>query len=151
VGDNFAWYETILRRTLEATKSAWRLFTLVKWFVLERTMHIDSGEGGVTPCIVATESREGDLMGFMDKVKEQAASAASAAKDAAAKGQAKVGEMQAKRGADGVLRQLGLAAYLQTQNRAPATTEADIEKYIETLKAYEAENGELSASEDTSN
>jgi hypothetical protein len=90
-------------------------------------------------------------MGFMDKVKEQAASAASAAKDAAAKGQAKVGEIQAKRGADGVLRQLGLAAYLQTQNRAPASTEADIEKYIETLKAYEAENGELSASEDTSN
>jgi len=64
-------------------------------------------------------------MGFMDKVKEQAASAASAAKDAAAKGQAKVGEMQAKRGADGVLRQLGLAAYLQTRiahRRRPTPT-----------------------------
>ena len=88
-------------------------------------------------------------MGFMDKVKESAATAASAAKDAAAKGQAKVGEVQAKRGADGVLRQLGLAAYLQTQNRAPATTDSDIEKHIETLKAYESEHGELSA-EDSS-
>lgn len=86
-------------------------------------------------------------MGFMDKVKESAATAASAAKDAAAKGQAKVGEVQAKRGADGVLRQLGLAAYLQTQNRAPSTIEGDIEKYIETIKAYEAEHGELSADE----
>ncbi|HXC18540.1 MAG TPA: hypothetical protein VNT80_01395 [Acidimicrobiales bacterium] len=89
-------------------------------------------------------------MGFMDKVKEQAASAASAAKDAAAKGQAKVGEVQAKRGADGVLRQLGLAAYLQTQNRAPASTDSDIEKYIETLKTYEAEHGELSAEDSPS-
>jgi hypothetical protein len=89
-------------------------------------------------------------MGFMDKVKEQAASAASAAKDAAAKGQAKVGEVQAKRGADGVLRQLGLAAYLQTQNRAPASTDSDIEKYIETLKTYESEHGELSAEESPS-
>src|ERR1700691_2548998 len=69
---------------------------------------------------------------------------------AAAKGQAKVGEVQAKRGADGVLRQLGLAAYLQTQNRAPASTESDIEKYIETLKAFEAEHGELSAEESSS-
>ena len=53
------------------------------------------GRGRVHACIVATQTSEGDLMGFMDKVKEQAASAASAAKDAAAKGQAKVGEMQA--------------------------------------------------------
>jgi hypothetical protein len=89
-------------------------------------------------------------MGFMDKVKEQAASAASAAKDAAAKGQAKVGEVQAKRGADGVLRQLGLAAYLQTQNRAPASTDSGIEKYIETLKAFEAEHGELSPEDSSS-
>jgi hypothetical protein len=96
------------------------------------------------------QATKGDLMGFMDKVKEGAASAASAAKDAAAKGQAKVGEVQAKRGADGVLRQLGLAAYLQTQNRAPATTESDIEKYIETLKAYEAEHGELTAEDSPS-
>jgi hypothetical protein len=89
-------------------------------------------------------------MGFMDKVKEQAAAATSAAKDAAAKGKDKVGEVQAKRGADGVLRSLGLAAYLQTQNRAPASTDSDIEKYIETLKSYESEHGELSAEDSPS-
>jgi hypothetical protein len=107
----------------------------------------DVGVGGN---VKLSSRHKGDPMGFMDKVKEQAASAASAAKDAAAKGQAKVGEVQAKRGADGVLRQLGLAAYLQTQNRAPASTDSDIEKYIETLKAYESEHGELSAEDSPS-
>ena len=87
-------------------------------------------------------------MGFMDKVKEGATQAAAAAKDAAQKGQAKVGDMQAKRSADGVLRQLGLAAYLQTEGRAPASVETDITEYIDTLKKYEAEFGELSANED---
>jgi len=82
-------------------------------------------------------------MGFLDKVKEQASVAASAAKEAAQKGQAKVGEVQAKRAADGVLRQLGLAAYLQQAGRAPATVDDDIAKYLQSLKDYEAEFGEL--------
>ena len=90
-------------------------------------------------------------MGFMDKVKEGASQAAAVAKDAAQKGQAKVGEVQAKRSADGVLRQLGLAAYLQTEGRAPASVEADINEYIDTLKKYEVEFGELSASEEPKN
>ena len=47
-------------------------------------------------------------MGLLDKVKEQAAVAGAAAKDAAAKGQAKMEEAQAKRAADGQLRELGL-------------------------------------------
>jgi len=59
-------------------------------------------------------------------VKEQASVAASAAKEAAQKGQAKVGEVQAKRAADGVLRQLGLAAYLQQAGRASAGVDDDI-------------------------
>ena len=88
-------------------------------------------------------------MGFMDKVKEQASVAAAAAKDAAQKGQAKVGEVQAKRAADGVLRQLGLAAYLQETNRAKSTAESDIAGYIDSLKAYEAEFGELDGSDPT--
>ena len=82
-------------------------------------------------------------MGFLDKVKEQASVAASAAKEAAQKGQAKVGEVQAKRAADGVLRQLGLAAYLQQAGRASAGVDDDIAKYLESLKEYEAEFGEL--------
>jgi microcystin degradation protein MlrC len=88
-------------------------------------------------------------MGLMDKVKEQAAAAAQAAKEAAAKGQAKVDEMQAKRAADGVLRQLGLAVYLQKTDRATAGAEGDIAGYLETLKAYEAEHGSLAGSTDS--
>ena len=53
-------------------------------------------------------------MGLLDKVKD-AAQATVAAKDAAAKGQAKLDEAQAKRAADGLLRDLG-AAYYATQD-----------------------------------
>jgi hypothetical protein len=73
---------------------------------------------------------EEDFMGFMDKVKEQASVAAAAAKDAAQKGQAKVGEVQAK--------------------RAKGTTESDIAGYVESLKAYEAEFGELDGTDSSS-
>ena len=89
-------------------------------------------------------------MGFMDKVKEQASVAAAAAKDAAQKGQAKVGEVQAKRSADGLLRQLGLAAYLQQTGRAKDTAESDIAGYVGSLKAHEAEFGELDGSNSSS-
>ncbi len=82
-------------------------------------------------------------MGFMDKVKEGAATATAAAKDAAVKGQAKVDDAQAKHAADGVLRQLGLATFLAATGRATPSAETDINGYIETLKAYEAEHGPL--------
>ncbi|MGH9021035.1 MAG: hypothetical protein ACRDV0_08475 [Acidimicrobiales bacterium] len=88
-------------------------------------------------------------MGLMDKVKEQAAAAAKSAKDAAAKGQAKVDEMQAKRAADATLRQLGLAIYLEKAGRPGASTDADVAGFVETLKAYEAEHGELSKSDES--
>ena len=81
----------------------------------------------------------------MDKVKESAAQATAVAKDAAQKGQAKVDQVNAKRAADGVLRQLGLAVYLQATERTPDASEAEISKYVETLKAYEDEYGKLSA------
>jgi hypothetical protein len=79
----------------------------------------------------------------MDKVKEQASSAAAAAKEAGKKGQAKVDEIQAKKAADGVLRQLGLAFYLQKTDRASDSTNGDIAGYLESLKAYESEHGPL--------
>jgi len=85
-------------------------------------------------------------MGFMDKVKEQASVAAAAAKDAAQKGQAKVEEVQAKRAADGVLRDLGFAVFLQMTNRSTPSTEADIAAHVETLKLYESEHGEIEPS-----
>jgi hypothetical protein len=86
-------------------------------------------------------------MGLMDKVKEQASAAAAAAKEAAQKGQAKVDEIQAKRAADGVLRQLGLAVYLQKTERATPTADGDVAGYIDTLKAYEADHGPLTPDE----
>jgi hypothetical protein len=88
-------------------------------------------------------------MGFMDKVKEQASVAAAAAKDAAQKGQAKVEEVQAKRAADGVLRELGLAVYFEKTNRATPTTESNITNHVETLQSYEAEHGALDSSDDS--
>lgn len=86
-------------------------------------------------------------MGFMDKVKEQASVAAAAAKDAAQKGQSKVEELQAKRAADGVLRELGLVVYKQRTNRDSPTAESDISRYVDTLRDYEAEHGTLDDSE----
>ena len=87
-------------------------------------------------------------MGFLDKVKEQASVAAAAAKDAAQKGQAKVDEVQAKRAADGILRQLGLAIYLEQTGRTSSTSESDVAKLIEDLKSYETEYGSLGADGD---
>ncbi len=87
--------------------------------------------------------RAGVGMGLMDKVKEQAAAAASVAKDVAQKGQAKVDEVQARRAADGVLRELGLAVYLTKVDRAPASVESDIERHVEAIRQYESEHGPL--------
>ena len=50
-------------------------------------------------------------MGLLDKVKAQATAATEMAKDAAAKGQAKMNDAQAKKAADGMLRDLGAAFY----------------------------------------
>lgn len=86
-------------------------------------------------------------MGFMDKMKEQAAVVTAVAKDTAQKGQAKVGEVQAKRAADEVLRQIGLAVYLERTGRGSETTEASVKAKISTLEEYEVEFGPLSAEE----
>ena len=59
-------------------------------------------------------------MGFLDRVKEQAAIATAAAKDAAQKGQAKLDDLQAKRAGDALLRDLGAAIYAQKTGRSTA-------------------------------
>ncbi len=84
-------------------------------------------------------------MGILDKVKGQAAAAASAARDAAQKGQSKVDEFQARRAADQTLRQLGLAVYLNQAGRGSATYEQDVAGFFESLAQYEAEHGPLTA------
>jgi hypothetical protein len=82
-------------------------------------------------------------MGLLDKVKDAAQNATVAAKDAAAKGQAKLDGAQAKRAADGLLRDLGAAYYATKTGRSTATTDADIERLIAALQAHEAEHGQV--------
>jgi hypothetical protein len=83
-------------------------------------------------------------MGFLDKVKEQATAATAAAKDAAAKGQSKLDDIQAKRGADAMLRDLGALSYGSVTSRESATSEADASRIVDALRAYETEHGEIS-------
>ena len=82
-------------------------------------------------------------MGLLDKVKATAATATEAAKDAAAKGQAKMNEAQAKKAADGMLRDLGAAFYATQTGRATPTTEADVERLVAALQAHESEHGQI--------
>lgn len=82
-------------------------------------------------------------MGFLDKVKEQAAVAGAAAKEAAQKGQAKLDDMQAKRAADALLRDLGAVVYAQHAGRGTATSDGDRARLIAALESHEAEHGPL--------
>jgi hypothetical protein len=82
-------------------------------------------------------------MGFLDKVKEQATAATAAAKDAAAKGQSKLDDIQAKRAADAMLRDLGALSFGSVTGRETATSESDATRIVEALKAHEAEHGQL--------
>ena len=82
-------------------------------------------------------------MGFLDKVKEGAAQATAVAKDAAQKGQAKLDTIQAKRAADGLLRDLGAAAYAEKVGRAPANNSAEIDRLLAALEEHEKTNGPI--------
>jgi hypothetical protein len=82
-------------------------------------------------------------MGLLDKVKAQATAATELAKDAAAKGQAKLDEAQAKRAAEGLLRDLGAAFYATKSGRATPTTDSDIERLVTALQQYESDHGPL--------
>jgi hypothetical protein len=82
-------------------------------------------------------------MGLLDKVKAQATAATEMAKDAAAKGQAKMNEVQAKKVADGMLRDLGAAFYATQTGRATPTTEADMERLVAALQSHESEHGQV--------
>jgi hypothetical protein len=82
-------------------------------------------------------------MGLLDKVKAQATAATAVAKDAAQKGQAKLDEVQSKRGADGILRDLGAAFYATKTGRATPSTDADIDRLVAALQAHESEHGGL--------
>jgi hypothetical protein len=82
-------------------------------------------------------------MGLLDKVKAQASAATAVAKDAAQKGQAKLDEVQSKKGADGMLRDLGAAFYATKTGRATPSTDSEIERLVGALQAHESEHGAL--------
>jgi hypothetical protein len=82
-------------------------------------------------------------MGLLDKVKAQATAATVMAKDAAQKGQAKLDEVQSKKGADSMLRDLGAAFYATKTGRATPSTEADVDRLVSALQAHESEHGAL--------
>jgi hypothetical protein len=82
-------------------------------------------------------------MGLLEKVKAQATAATELAKDAAAKGQAKLDEAQAKKAGEGMLRDLGAAFYATQTGRATPTTDADIERLVTALQRHESEHGPL--------
>lgn len=83
-------------------------------------------------------------MGFLDKVKEQASAAAAATKEGVAKGQSKLDEMQAKKAADAMLRDLGAVSYGSVTSRETPTSEADATRLVAALQAHETEHGEIS-------
>jgi hypothetical protein len=82
-------------------------------------------------------------MGLLDKVKDKAAQATEMAKDAAQKGQAKLDEVQSKKLADGMLRDLGAAFYATKTGRTTPTTDADIDRLVGALQTHESEHGTL--------
>jgi hypothetical protein len=84
-------------------------------------------------------------MALMDKMKAQAAQLAQKAQEAGKAGQSKIEEVQAKRRADGLLRQLGQAVYDQQKGTATPETSGQIDSLIADLNAYEAEHGPLAA------
>lgn len=73
-------------------------------------------------------------MGLMDKVKAQATVLAQRAEDTAR-------DMQARRQADAMLRDLGAAAYAERTGRSTDQTEAKIDKLVSALSAHETQYG----------
>ncbi len=82
-------------------------------------------------------------MALMDKMKQQAQQLAQKAQEAGKAGQAKIEDAQAKRRADGLLRELGAAVYSQRNGTATPDTDAEIERIVGELKKHEEENGAL--------
>jgi hypothetical protein len=81
----------------------------------------------------------------MNKVKASAEVGLAKAGEAGKAGQAKLDAVQAKHRADGLLRELGAAAYGERMGRADAPHDQGIERIVGKLQAYETEYGPLSS------
>ena len=86
-------------------------------------------------------------MALMDKMKAQAAQLAQKAQEAGKAGQSKLEDVQARRRADGLFRDLGAAFYAKRKGAATADTDAEIERLVSELTTYETEHGPIDASD----
>jgi hypothetical protein len=82
-------------------------------------------------------------MGFLDKARDAAQQAAAKAAPLMAQGQAKLGEVQAKRQEDGLLRDLGKAFY--SEQRKGGSSEAVVSA-LRALDTHVASNGPIDTS-----
>jgi hypothetical protein len=80
-------------------------------------------------------------MGLTDKVKAQASQVAQKTQERAQAGKAKYDQAQASRHADAMLQELGADVYAQRTGRGTAGSQAEIDKLISDISAYERENG----------
>lgn len=79
-------------------------------------------------------------MGIMDKVKAQAEQAMAKAQQGMSQGQAKLDTMQAKRGGDALLRELGAAYYASQRTGGPQEA---VGSALAAIDAHVAANGPL--------
>lgn len=82
-------------------------------------------------------------MGFLDKARDAAQQAATKAQQGMAQGQAKIGEVQAKRASDGLLRDLGAAFY--SEQRQGGSSEGVVSA-LRAIDTHVAQNGPIDTS-----
>lgn len=80
-------------------------------------------------------------MGFLDKVKAQA-------EQAVKQGQEKIEDVQAKKKADGLLRDLGAWYYARETERDEGNADGEIARIVAALQAHELEHGPLGRAEE---
>jgi hypothetical protein len=77
-----------------------------------------------------------DESGVVDKVKDQAATASAATKE-------RLGDFQVRHNSDPLLRDLGVAVYVQTNGLATDDTAGCIDRLLAALRRIEAEQGPI--------
>lgn len=80
-------------------------------------------------------------MGLMDRVKEQASQLAQRTQEAANEGRAKLDQVQARRKADAMFRDLGAAVYAERTGRAGPDNADKIDRLVQALSKQESEQG----------
>jgi hypothetical protein len=90
----------------------------------------------------ATDDEEHD-MGIMDKARTQAQQLAQKAQDGAKGAQGKLEDVQAKRRADALLRDLGAWHHAQHEGRDNGRAGGQIARLLGELRAHETEHGAL--------